>query len=158
MPPSPIPYGGEYKDLTATAWLVEDKYDGIRAQAHVTPERVSLFSRTLNDVAASYPEVVAALRALPGSCALDGELVAVRDGRVLPFRYLQPRLGRVDPSPELQAAIPVRFVAFDAFAARERLDMVVVPYTATPPSIVARSRAYGSACRSASLRRSPPRK
>ena len=95
---SPIPYGSEYKDLAAAAWLVEDKYDGIRAQAHVTPERVSLFSRTLNDVAASYPEIVAALRALPGSCALDGEIVAVRDGRVLPFRYLQARLQRKEVS------------------------------------------------------------
>src|SRR6202011_509459 len=60
---SPIAYGSEYKDLASATWLVEDKYDGIRAQAHVTPQRVSLFSRTLNDVAASYPEVVDALRA-----------------------------------------------------------------------------------------------
>ena len=113
---SPIAYGSEYKELAAAAWLVEDKYDGIRAQAHVTPQRVSLFSRTLNDVSASYPEVVDALRALPGSFALDGELVAVRDGRVLPFRYLQARLQRKDVSPELLREVPVRYVAFDALA------------------------------------------
>jgi DNA ligase-1 len=113
---SPIAYGSEYKDLAAAAWLVEDKYDGIRAQAHVTPDRVSLFSRTLNDVAASYPEIVAALRALPGSFALDGEIVAVRDGRVLPFRYLQARLQRKEVAPELLREVPVRYVAFDALA------------------------------------------
>src|ERR1700694_5820469 len=55
---SPIAYGSEYKELAAAAWLVEDKYDGIRVHAHVTPQGVSLFSRTLNDVAGSYPEVV----------------------------------------------------------------------------------------------------
>ena len=116
---TPIAYGSEYKDLTAAAWLVEDKYDGIRVQAHVTPERVSLFSRTLNDVSASYPEVVGALRALPGSFALDGEIVAVRDGRVLPFRSLQARLQRKDVAPELLREVPVRYVAFDALARDE---------------------------------------
>ncbi len=113
---SPIAYGSEYKDLAAATWLVEDKYDGIRAQAHVTPERVSLFSRTLNDVAASYPEVIEALRALPGSFALDGEIVAVRDGRVLPFRFLQARLQRKDVAPELLREVPVRYVVFDLLA------------------------------------------
>jgi DNA ligase 1 len=113
---SPIAYGSEYKDLAAATWLVEDKYDGIRAQAHATPNRVSLYSRTLNDVAPSYPEVVEALRALPGSFALDGELVAVRDGRVLPFRFLQARLQRKEVSPELLREVPVRYVVFDALA------------------------------------------
>lgn len=116
---SPIAYGSEYKDLAAAAWLVEDKYDGIRAQAHVTPQRVSLFSRTLNDVAASYPEVVDALRALPGSFALDGELIAVKDGRVLPFRFLQARLQRKDVAPELLRDVPVRYAVFDALARDE---------------------------------------
>ena len=117
---TPIAYGSDYKDLAAGAWLVEDKYDGIRIQAHVTPGRVSLFSRTLNDVAASYPEVVAALRELPGSFALDGEIVAERDGRVLPFRYLQARLQRKDVSPELLAEVPVRYVVFDVLARDEQ--------------------------------------
>ena len=117
---TPVAYGSDYKDLAAGTWLVEDKYDGIRIQAHVTPERVSLFSRTLNDVAASYPEIVDALRLLPGSFALDGEIVAERDGRVLPFRSLQARLQRKDVSAELMADVPVRYVTFDALARDER--------------------------------------
>ena len=116
---TPIAYGSEYKDLAAGTWIVEDKYDGIRIQAHVTPERVSLFTRNLNDVSAAYPEVVAALRALPGSFALDGEIVAERDGRVLPFRFLQARLQRKDVPAELLAEIPVRYIAFDALARDE---------------------------------------
>jgi DNA ligase-1 len=118
---SPIAYGSGYKDLSGAQWLVEDKYDGIRAQAHVTAERVSLFSRTLNDVASSYPEVAEALRALPGSCALDGELIAERDGRVLPFRMLQARLQRKEVSAELLREVPVRYAVFDLLARDDEL-------------------------------------
>jgi DNA ligase-1 len=88
-------------------------YDGIRVQAHVTPQRLSLFSRTLNDVAPSYPEVVEALRALPGSFALDGELIAVRDGRVLPFRLLQARSQRKEVAPELLRDVRVKYAVFE---------------------------------------------
>jgi len=88
----------------------------VRISAHVTPERVSLFSRTLNDVATTFPEVVEALRTLSGSFVLDGEIVAERDGRVLPFRFLQTRLQRKDVSRELIAEVPTRYVVFDALA------------------------------------------
>lgn len=118
---SPMAYGSGYTELGAAAWLVENKYDGIRLQAHVTAERIALFSRTLNDVAGSYPEVVAALRALPAPCMLDGELVAVRDDRVQPFRTLQARLQRKDVATDLLAAVPVRYVAFDLLAAGDEV-------------------------------------
>ncbi len=113
---SPMTYGTGYDELRGRAWFVEDKYDGIRAQAHVTPGRVSLFSRTLRDIAGSYPEVTEALRALTGSCLLDGELIAERAGRVLPFRFLQARLQRKDVSPELLREVPVRYAVFDVLA------------------------------------------
>jgi len=111
-----VAYGSDYRELAGAAWYVDDKYDGVRAQAHVTPGRVGLFSRALNDVGAAYPEVVEALRSLPGSFALDGELVAMRGGRVLPFRFLQTRLQRKDVTPDLLREIPVCYVAFDALA------------------------------------------
>lgn len=113
---SPVAYGSAYKELAAGAWLVEDKYDGVRIQAHVTAERVSLFSRTLNDVAAAFPEIVAALRAQAEPCILDGEIVAQRDGRVLPFRYLQARLQRKVVAADLLDEVPVRFIVFDLLA------------------------------------------
>ena len=113
---SPLAYGSAYGELPGKAWLVEDKFDGIRLQAHVTPDRVSLFSRTLNDVAASYPEVVGALRDVGGSFVLDGELIAVRGESVRPFRVLQARLQRKEVSPELLRDVPVRYMAFDVLA------------------------------------------
>ena len=109
---SPIAYGDAYKELTEGSWLLEDKYDGIRAQAHVRDGTVRLFSRRLNDVTASYPDIVAALRAVERDVILDGEIVAMRDGRVLPFRELQQRM---------QAEVPLAYVAFDLLALGEEL-------------------------------------
>ena len=96
------------------AWI-EDKYDGIRAQLHRLPDgQVRLFSRDLNDISRAFPEVVAAgSAALDATTVIDGELVPWREGSVLDFASLQTRLGRVDPSPELLAEVPVVLVAFD---------------------------------------------
>ncbi|MFM2106378.1 MAG: hypothetical protein RL338_1410 [Chloroflexota bacterium] len=93
---------------------VEDKYDGIRAQLHRAGDEVRLFSRDLHDVSASFPEVVAAARPLGWDGILDGELLAIRDGRILPFLALQARLGRKAPGAALIAEVPVAYVAFDA--------------------------------------------
>ena len=97
-------------------FAVEDKYDGIRAHAHKADDRVALFSRTLDDVTAQFPEVAAALSSLPGSFLLDGEILAWREGRPVSFFLLQRRLGRKAPSPALLEEIPVAFVAYDCLA------------------------------------------
>ncbi len=55
---------------------VEDKYDGIRAQAHVSEGEVKLFSRTRDDITESFPELPDALASLPHDAILDGEIVA----------------------------------------------------------------------------------
>ena len=95
-------------------------YDGIRAQAHVRGGQARLFSRTFSEISRAFPEIAAALATSERDAIFDGEIVAHRDGAVLPFRYLQPRLQRVDPSPELRAEIPVQFVAFDLLATGDR--------------------------------------
>ncbi|HTC86133.1 MAG TPA: ATP-dependent DNA ligase [Candidatus Acidoferrum sp.] len=99
--------------LGPTVW-VEDKYDGIRAQLHRRGGDVRLYSRDLNDVSDGYPEVVAGARDLAWDGILDGELLAWRDGTVLPFLVLQTRLGRKRPTPAILAEVPVIFVAWDA--------------------------------------------
>jgi DNA ligase-1 len=96
---------------------VEDKYDGIRAQAHIGKGRVRLFSRTLDDVSESFPEVVATLARVPGEVILDGEILAWQHddggGHALPFSSLQQRLGRKQVSEQMITAVPVAYVAFD---------------------------------------------
>lgn len=117
---TPVVFGSSYRELSDGTWLVEDKYDGIRAQAHVRAGTVRLFSRTFSEISRAFPEIARGFEVGCGDAILDGEIVAMRDGSVLPFRYLQPRLGRVDPPPEMLADIPARFVVFDALAVGDR--------------------------------------
>lgn len=104
----------------AELWI-EDKFDGIRAQAHRTEGRVALFSRDLKDVSAQFPEVVAALEQLPGTLILDGELLAHRGGTALPFFDLQKRLGRKTLTEKVLAAVPVGYFVFDLLYQDESL-------------------------------------
>ncbi|MGA3036276.1 MAG: ATP-dependent DNA ligase [Vulcanimicrobiaceae bacterium] len=117
---SPIQFGSDYKELATQSWVVEDKYDGVRIQAHKQGERIRLFSRRLNETTNAWPEVVRALRSVPDDVILDGEIVAMRDDAVLPFRYLQTRLQRKDVTAELQADVPVVYVVFDCLARGKR--------------------------------------
>jgi DNA ligase-1 len=101
------------------AFVVEDKYDGIRAQAHVDGDDVRLFSRALDDITSGYPDVVASLRGLGEGLVLDGELLAVdpdQSRRARPFATLQRRLGRKSPTIEVMSQVPAAFVAYDVLA------------------------------------------
>jgi DNA ligase-1 len=118
---TPMPYGEAYAELKAGVWYAEDKYDGVRAQAHVRDGDALLFSRRLNDVTGSYPDIASALRAISTPAILDGEIVAMRDGRVLPFRLLQARLQRKIVDDALLAEVPVAYVVFDVLALGDEL-------------------------------------
>ncbi len=98
---------------------LEDKYDGIRAQIHCGapehPGRVALFSRSRDDMTASFPELVEAFAGFDQPLILDGEILAwnPETGRALPFSSLQARLGRKRVTAEMRTSIPVVFMAFD---------------------------------------------
>ncbi len=101
--------------LGPTAW-VEDKYDGVRSQLHREGDEVRLYSRDLHDVSGQFPEVVAGAAGLPWDGILDGEILAYREGAVMPFVALQKRLGRKSPSAAIRDQVPVVYVAFDVLA------------------------------------------
>jgi ATP-dependent DNA ligase I len=96
----------------AAAAAVEWKLDGIRIQAHILDGEVKLFTRTLDDITARVPEVVAVLGKLPvRSAVLDGELIALRpDGRPLPFQDTAARAASEVPV----EAVPLSVFLFDA--------------------------------------------
>src|SRR4030095_11960851 len=75
-------------------FLVEDKSDGIRAQAHVKDGRVAIYSRTMDEITHRFPELVDPLNSLPTDVIIDGEIVPANDELILPFSELQKRLGR----------------------------------------------------------------
>lgn len=94
-------------------FLVEDKFDGIRAQAHVQGDRVSIYSRTMDEITHRFPELVPALNALQTDVIIDGEIVPARGETILPFSELQKRLGRKTIGDDLMAEVPVVLVAYD---------------------------------------------
>ncbi|HJZ82088.1 MAG TPA: ATP-dependent DNA ligase [Pyrinomonadaceae bacterium] len=94
-------------------FLVEDKFDGIRAQAHVEAGRVAIYSRTLDEISIRFPELLAPLAALSTDVIIDGEIITARGEQILPFSELQKRLGRKSVSEELLASTPVVFVGWD---------------------------------------------
>jgi DNA ligase-1 len=128
----PLPTADEVAARLPSPFVLEQKYDGIRAQAHIAGARVVLFSRTLDDITRGYPDVVSALAGLGEGLVLDGELLATDPTdptRALPFKALQQRLGRKQPGAALLAAVPAAFIAFDALAVDGSL-VVDEPWTA----------------------------
>jgi DNA ligase-1 len=94
-------------------WLVEWKWDGIRAQLVKRGGDVHLWSRGEELITHRFPEIVAAATRLADGTVLDGEVLAFRDGRPLPFSALQQRIGRQKQVAEMARAVPVVFMTYD---------------------------------------------
>ncbi|HZH91825.1 MAG TPA: ATP-dependent DNA ligase [Pyrinomonadaceae bacterium] len=116
--------GEDLADIARTMpaeFYVEDKFDGIRAQAHVERGRVAIYTRTLDEVTHRFPELAAPLAALSTDAIMDGEIVPARGAEILPFAELQKRLGRKTVGDELLASTPVVFIAYDLLYAGGRV-------------------------------------
>ncbi len=94
---------------------IEWKYDGARVQIHKEGENVSIFSRRMENVTASLPEIVLAARQITAKSAiLDGEAVAIgKDGRPMAFQNILKRFRRKYNVEKLAAQIPLRLFLFD---------------------------------------------
>lgn len=110
------------------AYIVEWKWDGIRAQVVCRDEGVTLWSRGEDLVSDAFPELVAAAQALPRGTVIDGEILAWRadDDAPLPFARLQQRLNRKAPGTKLLRDTPVVLQAFDLLE-RDGVDLRGVP-------------------------------
>lgn len=102
-------------------FLVEDKFDGIRAQAHVADGRVAIYSRTMDEITHRFPELVEPLRSLPADVIIDGEVLPATDDAILPFSELQKRLGRKTVGTQLLQEVPVVLIAYDLLYARGKV-------------------------------------
>lgn len=94
-------------------WLLEWKWDGIRAQAIRRPGGVFLWSRGEELITERFPDLAEGVARLPQGTVLDGEILACREGKVLPFSALQQRIGRKKLTAKILAEVPVVFMAFD---------------------------------------------
>jgi DNA ligase-1 len=102
-------------------FFVEDKFDGIRAQAHTKDGRVAIYSRTMDEITHRFPELVSPLSEIGMDAVIDGEIVPARGERILPFSELQKRLGRKTIAEELLVEVPVILVAYDILYAAGRV-------------------------------------
>jgi bifunctional non-homologous end joining protein LigD len=94
-------------------WIFERKLDGVRVLAARDDERAGLTSRTGKPLNATYPEVVDALAAQPSAdFAVDGEIVAMRDGRT-DFALLQQRMGLAKPADVSASRVAIVYYVFD---------------------------------------------
>jgi DNA ligase 1 len=111
-------------------WIVEWKFDGIRAQLLKRGENWRLWSRGEELISDAYPDLELLAHALPGGAALDGELVVLippegefapdsLDGLAL-FASLQQRLGRKVVSEKTLRELPVAFIAYDLLQSEGR--------------------------------------
>jgi DNA ligase-1 len=94
-------------------WIVEWKYDGIRAQLVRRASQAWIWSRGEELVTERFPEIVAAAKPLPNGTVLDGEVVVWKDGKVASFNLLQQRIGRKTLTKKVLADAPVGFIAYD---------------------------------------------
>ncbi len=91
--------------------VAEWKWDGIRVQAvSERGQKKLLYSRTGDDISASFPDVVDFLN-FEG--VIDGELLVLRDGVVASFGDLQQRLNRKTADAKLIAKYPAAIRAYD---------------------------------------------
>ena len=96
---------------------LEYKYDGLRVQAHVSKDRIELFSRRLEHITGQFPEIVEGLRrALQAKEAIvEGEAVPVdpNTGEFLPFQEVSRRRGRKTDVDRMAKDFPVTLFVFD---------------------------------------------
>jgi len=103
----------DFTRLDPADYAAEWKWDGIRVQAVCEQGVKRLYSRTGDEISATFPDVMAGLE-FEG--AVDGELLVWREGAVAPFGDLQQRLNRKTVDAKTMAAFPAAIVAYDALA------------------------------------------
>ena len=94
-------------------WLVEWKWDGIRAQLIRRRGETWLWSRGEELITHRFPEIAAAATHLPDGTVLDGEVLAFKDDRPMPFSALQQRIGRQRQVAQIMRSVPAVLVTYD---------------------------------------------
>ena len=94
-------------------WQVEWKWDGIRGQIIHRMGEVFIWSRGEELVTEKFPELAEMALKLPDGSVLDGEILSFKEGKPLPFSFLQTRIGRKNLSRKILQDAPVSFIAYD---------------------------------------------
>ena len=110
---------------------LEYKYDGLRCQAHLSKDRIQLYSRELENITEQFPEIVAGLRSAirAEEAIVEGEAVPVdaNTGEFLPFQEVSRRRGRKTDVERMAQEFPVTLFTFDCLL-REGEDLTTKTY------------------------------
>jgi DNA ligase-1 len=109
---------------------MEYKYDGIRVQAHIGPDRVKLYSRRLEDMTDNFPDIAEALRDRLNAedAIIEGECVAINnEGEMMPFQTVTHRR-RKHGMADAVSEYPVNIFMFDLLYLNGK-DLTMLPYT-----------------------------
>jgi DNA ligase-1 len=106
----------ELAELDLSEFQAEWKWDGIRVQIAAGRGEARIYSRTGDEISASFPELTAMFRF---DAVLDGELLVVRDGVVAPFNDLQQRLNRKSVTRTMMERFPAHVRLYDVLVAGE---------------------------------------
>jgi len=97
----------------AAEWHAEWKWDGIRGQVIKRNNQWFVWSRGEELITDKFPEFDEWKSLLPDGIVMDGEILAMKDGKPLPFALLQTRIGRKKITSKQISEVPVHFMAFD---------------------------------------------
>lgn len=99
-------------DTDGNEWAAQLKVDGYRALVHIkereTGQEVKVFSRRMNDISESVPEIVNETEFPAGEYILDGEIIA-EDGK---YSSTSARIGR--KAENVERDVEMQFAVFDA--------------------------------------------
>lgn len=120
----------DFAKLDAGDFGAEFKWDGIRVQASagLAPDgtlKRALYSRTGEDIARAFPDL---MEALDADVTIDGELLVLIEGRVQPFNVLQQRLNRKTVSAKMMHAYPAHIRAYDLLV-EDGVDLRPLPFS-----------------------------
>jgi DNA ligase 1 len=112
---APAPSIAAAFEILGASLALEYKLDGARVQIHCAPSGVHIFSRRMNEISPSLPEVAEMMAPLRERRAIfDGEVIAVgASGEALAFQELMRRFGRVRGIERVRAEQPIRLFIFD---------------------------------------------
>lgn len=101
--------------------LCETKYDGFRMQVHKRGDEITLFTRRLENVTLALPEAVDLIReAFPDEDFIaEGEIIATRDGKPLPFQNILQRVRRKYNIEEAMEQVPIEIYLYDLLYFKE---------------------------------------
>ncbi|MCC6028090.1 MAG: DNA ligase [Archaeoglobi archaeon] len=104
---------------------VEWKFDGSRVQIHWGNGVLKIYSRKLENVTNALPEIVEEVKKnVKEGVILDGEVIAVKDGRPMPFQHVLRRFRRKHDVLKMVEKIPLQLYVFDVlYANGEVIDM-----------------------------------